>query len=195
MHPGNSKLALFCLAALWSFAEATLFFIAPDALLSIIALRSLRKAMVAALLASFAPRSAVCWSGPAHSIFRKKRFRCCCWCPGFPDQHLKWPGSCCRQACSRDCSGSLQRHPLQGSFGRSGLCLDPRTIAFSCLAGGAATKVCPCRLHFLVSVPTCRRPSQRQEKARPLPCGLAICLCQLFSHRGLVSGHRPSSHL
>lgn len=47
-------MALFCLAALWSFAEATLFFIAPDALLSIIALRSLGKAMIAALLASFA---------------------------------------------------------------------------------------------------------------------------------------------
>ncbi|MBO9459555.1 MULTISPECIES: hypothetical protein [Stappiaceae] len=47
-------MALFCLAALWSFAEATLFFIAPDALLSIIALRSLGKAMTAALLASFA---------------------------------------------------------------------------------------------------------------------------------------------
>ena len=54
MRPGSSTLALFYLVALWSFAEATLFFIAPDALLSIIALRSLGKAMMAALVASFA---------------------------------------------------------------------------------------------------------------------------------------------
>ena len=40
------------MAALWGFAEATLFFIVPDALISVLALRSLRRAMLAALAAA-----------------------------------------------------------------------------------------------------------------------------------------------
>ena len=39
-------------AALWGFAEGTLFFIVPDVLLSAIAIRSLRNAVLAAVLAT-----------------------------------------------------------------------------------------------------------------------------------------------
>jgi membrane protein YqaA with SNARE-associated domain len=39
-------------AALWGFAEGTLFFIVPDVLLTAIAIRSLRNALVASLLAT-----------------------------------------------------------------------------------------------------------------------------------------------
>lgn len=45
MRPGSSAIA-----ALWGFAEATLFFIVPDVLLSGLALRSLRKALAAAAI-------------------------------------------------------------------------------------------------------------------------------------------------
>ncbi|MES0882685.1 YqaA family protein [Roseibium sp. SCP14] len=47
MRPGSRTLA-----ALWGFAEATLFFIVPDVLLTSLALRSLRKALWACLIAS-----------------------------------------------------------------------------------------------------------------------------------------------
>mgnify|MGYP000129706432 CR=1 FL=1 len=42
------------LAALWGFAEATLFFIVPDVLLTGLALTSLKKALQAALIAALA---------------------------------------------------------------------------------------------------------------------------------------------
>ncbi|MEO9529547.1 hypothetical protein [Roseibium sp.] len=47
MRPGSRTLA-----ALWGFAEATLFFIVPDVLLSGLALKSLKKALRAALVAA-----------------------------------------------------------------------------------------------------------------------------------------------
>ncbi|GAB4538471.1 MAG: hypothetical protein Tsb0019_39390 [Roseibium sp.] len=47
MRPGSSALA-----ALWGFAEATLFFIVPDVLLTGLALRSVRKALAAAMIAA-----------------------------------------------------------------------------------------------------------------------------------------------
>lgn len=52
MRPGNRPPAFVWLAALWGFAEATLFFIVPDVLISVLALRSLRRATYAALAAA-----------------------------------------------------------------------------------------------------------------------------------------------
>ncbi|MEM9635453.1 MAG: hypothetical protein AAGA50_29295 [Pseudomonadota bacterium] len=49
MRPGSRFLA-----ALWGFAEATLFFIVPDVLLTSLALHSLKKALWACLVASIA---------------------------------------------------------------------------------------------------------------------------------------------
>ncbi|MCV0424770.1 MAG: hypothetical protein K5905_04825 [Roseibium sp.] len=49
MRPGSKTLA-----ALWGFAEATLFFIVPDVLLSSVALSSLKKALWACLSAALA---------------------------------------------------------------------------------------------------------------------------------------------
>ncbi|POF28215.1 hypothetical protein [Roseibium marinum] len=49
MRPGSKTLA-----ALWGFAEATLFFVVPDVLLTGLALRSLKRALCAALVAALA---------------------------------------------------------------------------------------------------------------------------------------------
>jgi hypothetical protein len=49
LRPGSRTLA-----ALWGFAEATLFFIVPDVLLTSVALRSLRKALWACVIAALA---------------------------------------------------------------------------------------------------------------------------------------------
>lgn len=54
MRPGSRQRAFLWLAALWGFAEATLFFIVPDVLISVLALRSLRRAVIAALAAALA---------------------------------------------------------------------------------------------------------------------------------------------
>lgn len=50
MRPGNRLAAP--VAALWGFAEATLFFIVPDVLLTFLAQTSLRRALVASLAAA-----------------------------------------------------------------------------------------------------------------------------------------------
>jgi len=54
LRPGSRPRAFLWLAALWGLAEATLFFIVPDVLISILALRSLRRAIIAALAAALA---------------------------------------------------------------------------------------------------------------------------------------------
>ncbi|MEP2704754.1 MAG: hypothetical protein ABJQ71_12285 [Roseibium sp.] len=53
MRPGNDR-AVIRSGAMWGFAEATLFFIVPDVLLTSLALNSFRKAVLAALAAAMA---------------------------------------------------------------------------------------------------------------------------------------------
>ncbi len=64
MRPGSRTLA-----ALWGFAEATLFFIVPDVLLTSVALASLRKALWAAVIAALAATigGSLVWLVAAHS--------------------------------------------------------------------------------------------------------------------------------
>lgn len=52
MPPGNRNRLVAAGAALWGFAEATLFFIVPDVLLTFLAQTGLRRALVASLAAS-----------------------------------------------------------------------------------------------------------------------------------------------
>lgn len=61
MRPGNDR-AVILWGALWGFAEATLFFLVPDILLTSLALNSFRKAVLAAAMAA-AIGGLLVWSG------------------------------------------------------------------------------------------------------------------------------------